>query len=278
MPDIAREQGAMAVERRPEGHGGGQGGVPARDQPSRKVAATYQEVAKTKPFDDRITILGIPVEQITPVTQAALAGLVAEINHLRNIVKRLERSGDKRIQQDVAILEPEAFEHALSGALAQKPAEGMSWRMILVHVATYEDIRRSSGLLAANSALADVAYRLKDIELVEPVITIAPAPPLPPTKKGKKALPPPPPPPKPSAFTVLGYAGGSNLAALTALPESFDTDAAARKIREHLSAEGYVVGGIGMALAISVAVAAVGAGESPLLALGRADHHLRSTS
>ena len=39
---------------------------------------------------------------------------------------------------------------------------------------------------------------------------------------------------------------------------------------------GYVVGGIDMALPNTVAAAALGNGESPLLALGRADHLLRS--
>jgi len=50
-----------------------------------------------------------------------------------------------------------------------------------------------------------------------------------------------------------------------------------KKVREHLLTGGYVVGGIDMALAMSVAVAAVGAGESPLLALGRVDHQLRTS-
>ena len=58
---------------------------------------------------------------------------------------------------------------------------------------------------------------------------------------------------------------------------SFDGAEVARAVREHLTSTGYVVGGIDMALAINTAATPVGIGESPLLALGRADHLLRST-
>jgi hypothetical protein len=47
-------------------------------------------------------------------------------------------------------------------------------------------------------------------------------------------------------------------------------------VRAHLTGSGYVVGGIDMALEIRVAASPVGAGESALLALGRADHLLRT--
>ena len=57
---------------------------------------------------------------------------------------------------------------------------------------------------------------------------------------------------------------------------SLNTANLAQTVRGHL-AGGYVVGGIDMALAISVAAAAVGTAESPLLALGRVDHILRTS-
>ena len=288
MPDITQPDTLPTVQRRHDGQpkGGGKD-LPARDQPSKMVAA-YQEVARTKPIDDRITILGIPVEQITPVTQAALAGLVAEINHLRNIVKRHERGADKRAaaasggpdaghRAHGSGLEPEAFLRALAATLEQPVGEGNTWAVVLVHVATYEDIRRSSGLLAANSAMADVAQRLKDMRVnLAPDRTLSAAP---------SDLAPVG---APSSFVavggasislaVVGYAGGSNLAGVAALPTSAAaTDAVAKAVRLQLSAGGYAVGGIDMALAISVAVAAAGDGESALLALGRADHLLRTS-
>ena len=281
MPDITQHESIPVVQRRFEGQGQGGGKEAPHGQPSRKVAASYQEVASSKPLDDRITILGIPVEQITPATQAALAGLVAEINHLRNVVKRHERVLDKRSGQGqnqsqatgAATLEPEAFLRALGATLAQPASSGHTWVVVLVHVATYEDIRRSSGLLAANSALADVAHRLKDASLkisppqadtegVPSASTLSVA--------GVAAM---------SAVRVVsqGYVGGSNLAAGAELPvDGLDTQVIARAVRDHLSAGGYLVGGIDMALAITVAAAAVGVGESPLLALGRADHTLRT--
>ena len=168
MPDIAQPETVRTVERRLDGRsqGGGGGGKPALEQPAKKVAATYEEVAKAKPADDRVTILGIPVEQITPATQAALGGLVAEINFLRGVVKRHERAAPRKGEpQGALVLDPETFVKALGAALAAPAPEGAGWVLALVHVQTYEDIRRSSGLLAANGVLADVAQRLKDFRM-----------------------------------------------------------------------------------------------------------------
>jgi len=254
MPDITQPDTLPAVERRPEGRGQGGGKHAPTEQPPKKVVENYAEAARAKPNDDRITILGIPVEQITPATQAALGGLVSEINYLRNAVKRLERLTERRGPGQAApttpILEPDGFFKALGAALAQ-PAEGSVWVVVLVHVPTYEDIRRSSGLLAANSALADVVHRLR-----EAPIGVAQATP----------------------FTLLGYVGGSNVTGLAAVPGDMDPTTVARSVRAHLNAGGYNVGGIDMALAISVAAALVGSGESATLALARADHLLRTNS
>jgi len=276
MPDILQPDTIPVVQRRLEGQNQGGGRDMPRNQPSKKVAASYQEVARAKPVDDRITILGIPVEQITPITQAALAGLVAEINHLRNVVKRHERASDKRggsQATEAALLEPEAFLRTLGATLGQPAGDGNTWVIVLVHVATYEDIRRSSGLLAANSALADVAQRLREVRL-----STAPSVATPTTDSASSAAPPPVPTDALSVpFVLLGYVGGSNLAAVTALPmDSFEAGAVGRSVHQHLLASGYVVGGIDMSLAITVAAAAVGSGESSLLALGRADHLLRT--
>jgi hypothetical protein len=262
MPDITQPEIVRIVERRLDGRSqGGHAGV--TDQPAKKVAANYEEVAKSKPADDRITILGIPVEQITPATQAALGGLVAEINFLRGVVKRHEKSGPRKPDnQNSAILEPEAFVKALGGMLVQTAPEGSAWALVLVHVPTYEDIRRSSGLLAANGVLADVAQRLKEFPLDPEDSTSG-------TGLGVAAA-------MARTFALLGYAGGSNLAALAALPSGQDPDAVARALRAHLTASGYVVGGIEMSLVIRCAAAPIGAGESATLALGRADHLLRS--
>jgi len=267
MPDILQQGNVALIQRRPDGHSqGGKDAPQPRAQAPRRVAESYQEVANAKPVDDRITILGIPVEQITPVTQAALAGLVAEINHLRNVVRRHERAVEKRSPgqpqpSDTQVLEPEAFLRLAGATLNQPPGQGNTWVVTLVHVSTYEDIRRSSGLLAANSALSDVAHRLREVQL----------------SAGQGGVEAETVPSMPVGFSLLGYVGGSNLAALAAMPQDdFDAPAISRTIGQHL-AGGYVVGGIDMALAINVAAAAVGSGESPLLALGRADHLLRSS-
>ncbi len=96
MPDITQPQTVATVERRLEGRSQGGGRAPVPEQSAKKVAANYEEAAKAQPADDRITILGIPIEQITPATQAALGGLVSEINYLRGVVSRQERSGVKK--------------------------------------------------------------------------------------------------------------------------------------------------------------------------------------
>jgi hypothetical protein len=262
MPDITQPETVRIVEQRLEGRS--QGGHPGvSEQPAKKVVANYEEAAKAKPSDDRITILGIPVDQITPATQAALGGLVAEINFLRGVVKRHERSGPRKPDnQNTAILEPESFVKALGGMLAQPAPAGCTWVLLLVHVPTYEDIRRSSGLLAANGVLADVAQRLKDFPL-EPLDPAAG------TALAMAAA-------MAKTFSLMGYAGGSNLAALAALPVEQDTGAFSRAVRAHLTAGGYLVGGIEMALVIKAAAAPIGPGESATLALGRADHLLRT--
>ncbi len=98
MPDITQPEAVRIVERRLEGrsqggHTGGQSGGP--EKPAKQVVANYEEAAKAQPSDARITILGIPVDQITPATQAALGGLVAEINFLRGVVYRHEMAGPR---------------------------------------------------------------------------------------------------------------------------------------------------------------------------------------
>ena len=206
--------------------------------------------------DDRITVLGIPFEQITPATQAALAGLVAEINYLRSRLKRVERTAGR--DQDGPILEPQDLLRSLDAVLASSPPPGEGWIVILAYVPTYEDIRRSSGLLAANAALADVASRLREIAFARPTSWEDPSMP-----QGSTRL------------SVLGYAGGGNLAAVVALPvDQLDPDALAERVRGWLTTTGYAVAGIEMALAITVAAAVVGSGESGLLALALTDHLL----
>lgn len=265
MPDITQPDTVRTVERRLEGRsqGGAPGHSAAPEQPAKKVVANYEEAAKAKHSDDRITILGIPVEQITPATRAALGGLVAEINFLRGVVNRHEKAaGRKSDSPNTGLLEPEMCVKALGAMLVQSPPPGMNWTLLLVHVPTYEDIRRSSGLLAANGVLADVAQRLKDFRpaAADPatgtVVEMAAA--------------------MANAFAVLGYVGGSNLAALTSLGADQDPATLARSVRAHLTASGYLVSGIDMALVIKVAAAPVGPGESATLALGRVDHLLRT--
>jgi hypothetical protein len=230
----------------------------------RRVAEVYQESERVRPLDDRITIIGIPIEQITPTTQAALAGLVAENATLRAQVRRLER-GSIIAKKSGTLLERDGFIAKLQELLASSPGTNGAWLLSLIHVQTYEDIRRSSGLLAANTALDDVGHRLQQLDFGMPNIANDDEPadaPLPRTT---------------TSLAASGYLGGLTLGALFAAPASADPTALAQDLHDTLTEDGYDVAGLSMALAIKTAAAVVGAGESALLAIARVDHLSRGT-
>jgi hypothetical protein len=253
MPDIPQPTGLPAVDTRREGRGAG---GESAGRPAKRVVETYQEADRVRPLDDKITIIGIPIAQITASTQAALAGLVAENATLRAQVRRLET----RAPNAPPLLPRDAFVARLGELLSGAPGPGLAWMLILVHVQTYEDIRRSTGLLAANSALADAGERLRQLELHAPAA---------------EGAAPTAAPPVPVPLSLVGSAGGLSLGALIAAPSGTDPATFSRQVRDGLSASGYDVAGLSMALALKVACAAVTAGESALLALARVDHLTR---
>ena len=250
MPDIPQPTGLPAVD--PRGERRHQSGGDGRGPAAKRAAESYQEVDRSRPLDDSITIIGIPIAQITSSTQAALAGLVAENATLRSQVRRLET----RLPNGAApaVLERDAFLARLGEVTAGAAGAGLAWTLFLVHVQTYEDIRRSSGLLAANSVLSDVSQRLREVQL---------------TVEGA---------PTTLSMTCIGVAGGLSLGALASTPVDADVPMLARQVQEQLTAAGYDVAGLSMALAIKVAGAAVSLAESPLLAIARVDHLTRGPS
>ena len=253
MPDIPQPSGLPAVD--PRGERRHQSGGDGRSPTAKRAAESYQEVDRSRPLDDSITIIGIPIAQITSSTQAALAGLVAENATLRAQVRRLETRPSNGAAP--AVLDREAFLAHLGELTANTAGAGLAWTLFLVHVQTYEDIRRSSGLLAANSVLSDVSQRLREVQLTWPVDG-TPATTLP--------------------MVCVGAAGGLSLGALASTPVDAELPMLARQVQEQLTAAGYDVAGLSMALAIKVAGAAVSLGESPLLAIARVDHLTRGPS
>jgi hypothetical protein len=253
MPDIPQPSGLAVVETRPDGRGPGGG---ALSRPPRRVAETYQETERASPADeDRITILGIPMEQITASTRAALAGLVAENATLRAQVRRLEA----RNAASLPILERDGFIARLGELLAGAPGPGSQWVLALVHLQTYDDIRRSTGLLAANSALADVGQRLRNFHLTAPAAEDAPV--------TAPAIEVP--------TVLIGSVGGVSMGILFVAPQGVDTTAMAKAVRDGIAADGYDVAGLSMALAFKVAAVTVSPSESALLAIARVDHPTR---
>ncbi|TAK98113.1 MAG: hypothetical protein EPO08_19990 [Rhodospirillaceae bacterium] len=265
MPDIPQPVGLQIVQPREDGRSQGGGYPGAGGHPARKVAETYQETGRVQPPDDRITIIGIPIEQITPSTQAALAGLVAENATLRSQVRRLE--GTSVITKKAApILERDAFIGQLNKLLSVSPGANGIWILMLVHVQTYEDIRRSSGVLAANTALDDVAHRIRQLDFEKPAAANDDAPSV-----------VAPPPLSSTSLMLMGYVGGLTLGVLFAAPAAVDPLALARDVHISLTKDGYEVAGLSMALAIRTAAAAAGVGESALLTIARVDHLSRSS-
>jgi hypothetical protein len=250
MPDIPQPTGLPAVDSRREGR---KQGTDERGLPQRRAVETYQEVDRVRPPDDRVTIIGIPISQITSSTQAALAGLVAENATLRAQVRRLEN----RATGAPPLLGRDAFIARLNEVTAASPGPGAAWLLMLIHVQTYEDIRRSTGLLAANSVLADVGQRLQQVKLAGIAGATVTAP--------ETGVP----------LTLVGAAGGLSLGALVSVPESADPRDFAQQVHAQLTESGYDVAGLSMALAITVAAAPISHGESALLAMGRVDHLTR---
>lgn len=267
MNEIQQPANIALVRPRDEGHGQGNGREPS-GRPPKKVAEAYQENAKAEPVDDRITILGIPAEQITPATQAALASLVNEVNFLRANVRRLE-AGSPKLKRDAKASESEVIPadllpSYLSRIISEPLQAGVVRVLTLMYLSTFEDVRRSSGLLAANSLLADLAQRAVHAEF-------APA-----SENG--AGTPVAHSPGLFKFRLVGYAGGSSLVGLAELPAgTIDETYISRQVRDHCIENGFNVGGIDMAVALSVAAVVMSSNEGAMTAIARADHLLRGS-
>jgi hypothetical protein len=288
MSDIQHATNVALVQVREDGRG--HGGAAGRDQgpPAKKVADAYTQSAKSKPLDDRITILGIPAEQITPATQAALASLVQEVNFLRSAVRRFEGGAVLTKREDVPadgeVLPQDVLSIQLLKLLAHPAEAGTARVLVLGYLSTFEDVRRSSGLLAANSLLSDLALRMNRAEFFADPSTEVPEDNSPPQmvpvkgKNGKVKMVPVPKAPTPGLhkFRVMGFAGGSSLVGVAEVPQyPLDETYVARQVRDQCLATGFNVSGIEMSVAFSVAAIVISANEGALTAMGRADHLLR---
>jgi hypothetical protein len=263
MSDIAQPASVPQLQRRLDGRSQGGGRYPDAP-PAKKVVETYQEIDRTKPVDDRITILGIPAEQITPATHAALASLVGEINFLRARVRRLERDAGSR----TAVHEPsEAAFEALAAAFAAPVADRGARVLVLAYLNTFEDVRRSSGLLAAKGLLFDVFARFSTVKAVpqgQPVKSVK--------SQALSVV-------EPSPVEAPGLIGGAAMAGIFRFADAAVNETAiAQQVRDALLLDGFVVAGIEMAVSLTVGTVAIGDGESLLTALGRVDHMIRGSA
>lgn len=219
--------------------------------PPEKVAETYEE--HNRSVTDKISILGIPIDLMTTQVQSTIAGLVSEVDYLKARVKRYEKQllrTDAKPVDDVLL--GDHFISTLDRALSLPLPTDHNREVVLVVVNTYEDIRASSGLLSANSVLADVASRIASAGLgADPV----------------------------------GLVGGPMIAALLTKPElSPIREAKDQKIpistadiiRGVLEETGYTVAGLDMSLRFTIVSLRVEAGQSALHAIGQCDHVLRS--
>lgn len=250
MPDINLPSGIVNVQWQ-EDRAREDGDQKPRDPPAEKVAESYEESSRS--VTDKITILGIPVSLMTTQVQSTIAGLVAEVDHLKARLNRFERAAARPDDEpDIDFLSNHAFVRALDKALSVPPTAGYIRELVLVVVSPYEDIRQSSGLLSANETLAEVATRISE--------------------SGHGAAP-------------IGLIGGPTVAALLTQPEpAVDTNededvevpSTADIIRRVLEASAYTVAGLDMALRFRVSSVRVETGQSAIHAIGQADHVLRS--
>ncbi|NKB43814.1 MAG: diguanylate cyclase [Alphaproteobacteria bacterium] len=251
MSDIPPPSGIIGVQRREERpHQDAE--QKQHEPPANKVAEVYEESARA--IDDKITILGIPVDLMTTQVRATIGGLVSEVEHLKSKVKRYESSienSDSGVPD--ALLMGDNFVKALDRVLASVPLQGQNRQLALIDVNTFEDIRKSSGLLAANSVLADVIAEIQGSPL--------------------EAAP-------------IGLIGGPSIAALLTEPDDLigqldnkDADtilSVADKVRVIVEDAAYSVSGLDMKLSFTVASVRVETGQDALQAIGQADHVLRS--
>lgn len=250
MSDITSPTGVVGVQWQeekasPDGEGSN------RDVPANKVAETYEETARG--ISDSITILGIPAELMTTQVQATIGGMVSEIQFLKSKVKRYETSKNREQGTESGELSVgERLIRELETALSLAPPVGFTRELVLTVVNTFEDIRKSSGILAATSVIEDVASEMRASELdVNPV----------------------------------GLLGGPVIAALltrpdvTVAPEAPEQGGGvttADKVRGIVESKGYSVAGLDMKVSFTVASVRVEAGQSALQAIGQADHILKS--
>jgi len=244
MSEITSPSGVVNVQWQEE--------KPADDQdqkhhepPANKVAESYEENARA--ISDHITILGIPVELMTSQVQAMIGGLVSETAFLKSKIQRLERTTS---ESEVPLLEGAHFLSALENALRNGAPSGSISELVLVTVNTFEDIRKSSGILAANGVLADVATYIAESEL---------------------------------QTSPVGLVGGPTIGALLTSPEQVsdaETEenvlSTADRVRAIVEGTSYSVSGLEMDLSFKVAAARVEPGQSALHAIGQVDHVLRS--
>ncbi|MBM3514098.1 MAG: hypothetical protein FJX59_10325 [Alphaproteobacteria bacterium] len=266
MPDITQPPSVATVQPRLEGRAQG-GGRDSPSPPAKKVVETYKEIDRTKPVDDRITILGIPAEQVTAATHAALASLVAEINFLRSMVNRLERGRNANAPATAQDVGDKSLD-ALAAALAAPAAAGEMRTLVLANLNTFEDVRRSSGLLAAKGLLADVFARFANatvVPFVSPSASDAKSKPHPVTLE-------------PRPIIAASLVAGAAMAGVIAFEQGpIDETAIAEQVRDAIATEGFLVSGIEMSVSLTVGAVAASVGEGILTAIGRVDHLIRGS-
>jgi len=251
MSDISPPAGVAKVQWQ-EDKPASDGDQKRHEPPPEKVTETYEETARGT--GDRITILGIPAELMTTQVSATIGGLLSQVDQLKAKVRRYEAS-IKRTDDGVPeeLLVGDKLMRTLDTALATVPPVGQDRQLALIVVNTYEDIRKSSGLLVANSVLADVVLQIQD-----------------------SAIP----------AEQIGLVGGPSIAALFSY-NAFKNDdigdhvgmpvlTMADRVREIVDDAVYSVAGLDMKLSFSVASVKVEVGQDALQVIGQADHILRS--
>ena len=132
----------------------------------RDAAASYGQTAAV--LSDDVTLLGMPVSQMSAETRAAVTGLLAEVEHLRAITAQRARAGEAapggRISADV--FATSGFQQALEEALSANPASASENQCLfsLYRVENLQQIATRAGGLYAMEVLDAALSRLARCE------------------------------------------------------------------------------------------------------------------
>ncbi|MEG3618428.1 GGDEF domain-containing protein [Magnetovibrio sp. PR-2] len=150
-----------AKRERKQKHQYGEPGEPDQDSLSQDGAAGHGA------FDDDVSILGIPKEEMTPNVRQAIQTLLDEINTLRGELSRakgheayLEEQAEK--DRVLHVMRRRAFVARMALAVRRVDEEDVPFSFLYIQIANAPDIRAAFGVGAEESLMQQAADALRE--------------------------------------------------------------------------------------------------------------------